>query len=238
MDLNQIALAVATQIKTCQWNNEDLFYQVKANYHHQLLDFARNLVINALALNDPHHQVVSHYEQQLTYQGQTHQILLFVDHCQEATKFLFPTKTKKIKNWFVILLSPNEVQLRQASYQQVFHLKSAKQWLKSKSTNYQNPNWNQFRDHFYQWFNHLHPVFVKQHLLNPPQSVLIEAKSESQSNDNLVTIDYSTTNVDFNKSNPDDVQSDQTLNAADQAMSNQLGQIVYQQVSQGVENDN
>lgn len=235
MDLNRLALAVATQLKSCNWNPADLFYQVKANYHEQLIDFARNLVINALAINDPQQITIDHHDQKLTYQGQSHQILLFVDQCQSATQFLFPTKTKKIKSWFVVCLSPNQVQLHQATYQQVFAIKSAKQWLKAGHCAYQSPHWNQFRDHFYQWFNQLQPVFVHQQLLSAP-------KPNQNDHQSLIVVENpaSTSEEQLNLKPPvgkANKQDQENLNAAELAMSAQLEQIVHHQIDQGADDD-
>lgn len=235
MDLNHLALAVATQLKSCNWNPEDLFYQVKANYHEQLIDFARNLVINALAISDPEQIMIDHHDQKLTYQGQSHQILLFVDQCQSATQFLFPTKTKKIKSWFVVCLTPNQVQLHQATYEQVFAIKSAKQWLKAGHCAYQSPHWNQFRDRFYQWFNQLQPVFVHQQLLSAPVAIANNEQSLILVKPNPIV----NGNQNSSKPKPPHInnQNRQNLNQAELAMSAQLEQIVHHQIDQGDNDD-
>ena len=127
------------------------------------------------------------------------------------------------------------MQLHQATYQQVFAIKSAKQWLKAGHCAYQSPHWNQFRDRFYQWFNQLQPVFVHQQLLNAPEASVDNEQT-------LILVEPSPIiNLDQSLSKPkvpqENDQDQQDLNPAELAMSAQLEQIVHHQIDQGDDND-
>lgn len=240
MKINQLALMINEQIHSCKWKPSDRFYHIKANYHHNLANFAIDLVLNYLVSQDQ--QTITYRDQMcFYYQGQNVQVLLFVDDCVEATKYLIPLKSKKIKNYFVVYLSPNLVALKQATYADLFKLKSAKQWLKTPpyynfddQTDYLN-----WRDYFKQWFVALDDVSFKDQKVVPlllPKPEVIVTKDLVSFNQQLTAEDDQVINQD--QGSDQSVHQDQTftnviadqqehsLSDPEQLMADQISQII------------
>lgn len=247
MKINQLALMINEQIHNCKWKPSDRFYSIKANYHHNLANFAIDLVLNYLVSQDQ--QTITYQDQMcFRYQGQNVQVLLFVDDCVEATKYFIPLKSKKIKNYFVVYLSPNLVALKQATYSDLFKLKSAKQWLKTPpyynaDNQMQYLNW---RDYFKQWFVALADVPFKDQKLAPlllPKPEIITTSDLVSLNEQLNAKIDQESDQDINQEQPSNqsVQDDQTVTNAivDQQEQHSLSdpeQLMADQISQIIEN--
>lgn len=159
-----LAYQVATKIKLCHWNESDYFYPVKANYHHDLITFATNLVLNCLNKTNQStvesKAKVNHPNQTLCYRGKTYQVLLYVDRCVAATKFLNPSKHRSIDGYYVVYLEPNNITIKVASEHELFKMHQAKRWLKIKNNHIDQRRYlNLFKNLFDQWYVQLKPAF-------------------------------------------------------------------------------
>ena len=230
MKINQLALMINEQVYSCKWKPSDRFYHIKANYHHNLANFAIDLVLNYLVSQDQ--QTITYQDQMcFYYQSQKVQVLLFVDDCVEATKYLIPLKSKKIKNYFVVYLSPNLVALKQATYDDLFKLKNAKRWLKTPP--YYNPddqteylNW---RDYFKQWFVALADVPFKDQKLAPlllPKPEIIATKALVSFNEQPTLEADQPVDQDQTVVNPIADEQQDSLSDPEQLMADQISQII------------
>lgn len=171
-----LAYQVATKIKLCHWSESDYFYPVKANYHHDLITFATNLILNCLNQTNQStiesKATVNHPNQTLRYRGKTYQVLLYVDRCVAATKFLNPSKHRSIDGYYVVYLEPNNVTIKVASEHELFKMHQAKRWLKIKNNHIDQSRYlNLFKTLFDQWYVQLKPAFSQ--LATTPAPLLL-----------------------------------------------------------------